>query len=292
MPRGWKGSDPMKNTARLFRRVSALLLCVLLLAVTACTKSGTEPEETTRPDVKLNKKIVSEIKDRGYLIAGCKMDVEGLGLYDEDTKTWSGLETELAYATAAKIFEVSPDEAKKQGLVRFKGVTVADRETKLEEGKIDVMMATYTITKERAKRFAISDSYYTDYIGIMVLDAKEDSNTIGPKGIKSIADLDGKKVGVAKNSTTREDLLNYVNTMNSIKVNPMFFEYASYDQLFEALQNGTIDAFCVDVSILNSYDDKTTKVLSDRFAGQHYGAAVLPENALLLDAVNAAIAEL
>ena len=292
MPRGWKGSDPMKNTARLFRRVSALLLCVLLLAVTACTKSGTEPEETTRPDVKLNKKIVSEIKDRGYLIAGCKMDVEGLGLYDEDTKTWSGLETELAYATAAKIFEVSPDEAKKQGLVRFKGVTVADRETKLEEGKIDVMMATYTITKERAKRFAISDSYYTDYIGIMVLDAKEDSNTIGPKGIKSIADLDGKNVGVAKNSTTREDLLNYVNTMNSIKVNPMFFEYASYDQLFKALQNGTIDAFCVDVSILNSYDDKTTKVLSDRFAGQHYGAAVLPENALLLDAVNAAIAEL
>lgn len=282
----------MKNTARLFRRVSALLLCVLLLAVTACTKSGTEPEETTRPDVKLNKKIVSEIKDRGYLIAGCKMDVEGLGLYDEDTKTWSGLETELAYATAAKIFEVSPDEAKKQGLVRFKGVTVADRETKLEEGKIDVMMATYTITKERAKRFAISDSYYTDYIGIMVLDAKEDSNTIGPKGIKSIADLDGKNVGVAKNSTTREDLLNYVNTMNSIKVNPMFFEYASYDQLFKALQNGTIDAFCVDVSILNSYDDKTTKVLSDRFAGQHYGAAVLPENALLLDAVNAAIAEL
>ncbi len=292
MPRGWKGSDPMKNTARLFRRVSALLLCVLLLAMTACTKSGTEPEETTRPDVKLNKKIVSEIKDRGYLIAGCKMDVEGLGLYDEDTKTWSGLETELAYATAAKIFEVSPDEAKKQGLVRFKGVTVADRETKLEEGKIDVMMATYTITKERAKRFAISDSYYTDYIGIMVLDAKEDSNTIGPKGIKSIADLDGKNVGVAKNSTTREDLLNYVNTMNSIKVNPMFFEYASYDQLFKALQNGTIDAFCVDVSILNSYDDKTTKVLSDRFAGQHYGAAVLPENALLLDAVNAAIAEL
>lgn len=282
----------MKNTARLFRRVSALLLCVLLLAMTACTKSGTEPEETTRPDVKLNKKIVSEIKDRGYLIAGCKMDVEGLGLYDEDTKTWSGLETELAYATAAKIFEVSPDEAKKQGLVRFKGVTVADRETKLEEGKIDVMMATYTITKERAKRFAISDSYYTDYIGIMVLDAKEDSNTIGPKGIKSIADLDGKNVGVAKNSTTREDLLNYVNTMNSIKVNPMFFEYASYDQLFKALHDGTIDAFCVDVSILNSYDDKTTKVLSDRFAGQHYGAAVLPENALLLDAVNAAIAEL
>ena len=282
----------MKNTARRFRRVTALLLCLFLLALTACTKSGTEPEEAARPDVKLNKKIVSEIKERGYLIVGCKTDVEGLGFYDADTKTWSGLETELAWATAAKIFEVSPDQAKEQGLVRFKGVTVADRETKLEEGKIDIMMATYTITKERAKRFAISDSYYTDYIGIMVLDAKEDSNTIGPKGIKSIADLDGKNVGVAKNSTTREDLLNYVNTMNSIKVNPMFFEYASYDQLFKALQNGTIDAFCVDVSILNSYDDKTTKVLSDRFAGQHYGAAVLPENALLLDAVNAAIAEL
>lgn len=281
----------MKRT-NPWRALLALSLCAVLLLMAACTGSKTEPEDEPAAAADLDEAVVEDIKDRGYLVVGCKKDVEGLGFYNADTKEWSGLEVELAYATAAQIFDVSADEAKEKGLVKFKGVTVADRETKLEEGKIDVMMATYTINKERARRFALSDSYYTDYIGIMVLDHKEDSNTLGPKGIKSIADLDGKNVGVAKNSTTREDLLNYVNTMNTIKVNPMFFEYASYDQLFGALQDGTIDAFCVDVSILNSYDDNTTKVLGDRFAGQHYGAAVLPENAKLLDAVNAAIAEL
>ena len=109
--------------------------------------------------------------------------------------------------------------------------------------------------------------------------------------IRSIADLDGRNVAVAKNSTTREHMLNYLNTMNSIKVNPLFFEYSSYDKMFAALKNGTVDVMSVDVSILNGYLDRSTTILGDRFASQHYGAAVMPENGELIEIVNEVIAE-
>ena len=235
--------------------------------------------------------IIDQIKSRGFLVAGCKMDVPDLGLYDSETDTWSGLEVELAWKTAARVFDVSPDEAKEKNLVQFVGVTVADREEKLEQGEVDCLFATYTITKERAERFALSASYYTDYIGLMVRTSGENPNSLGSSEIRSTADLDGKYIGVPRNATTRDDFMRYISTMNTLQVHPIFCEYDSYEHLFKALKDGNIDVMSVDVSILNGYVDSKTKILGDRFAGQHYGAAVKKENAALISVINEVIAE-
>ncbi len=237
---------------------------------------------------------IDALKERGYLIVGAKTDVPGLGFYQEDTDSWEGIEIELAYLTAAKLFDVSAAEAKEQELVHFVGVTVADREQQLEDGTIDLMLATYTITEARGKRFVLSDSYYTDYIGLMVRYSGMDQNpnAMGNSEISSTSDLDGKYVAVAKNSTTREDMLAYLNLMSSDIVNPIFMEFSSYSEMFQALKEGRVDVMSVDVSILNGYVDSTTKILGDRFAGQHYGGAVTPAHADLIRYVNAAIEEL
>ena len=271
-----------------------ILVSVLMCGFWGCGRqtaehSGGQAEPDMQEEAAVNEKLIQTIKERGYLLAGCKMDVPDLSFYDDKTDTWSGLEVELAYQTAAKLFGVSVDEAKEQGLVHFIGVTVADREEKLEQEEVDCLFATYTITKERKKKFAFSDSYYTDYIGLMVKTSGADANSLGTSDIRSIADLDGKKIGVAKNATTRSAFLNYMDTMNSIKTAPIFFEYHSYEALFGALKEGTIDVMAVDVSILNGYVDNSTTILSDRFGGQQYGAAVRRENEKLLDYVNEAI---
>ena len=242
----------------------ALLLAMCLTVLSGC-KPKEATEETPTTPVKINENYLDEIRDKGKLVVGVKTDVPELSYYDKETGEWSGLEVELV------------------------GVTVADREEKLANGDIDLMLATYTKTKERAKKFALSDSYYTSYIGLMVRYTPEDSDSLGSKNIKSLADLDGKIVGVAKNSTTRNDMTNYIATANQLKVSPQFASYSSYEGLYKALKRGDIDVIAVDVSILNGYDDASTKILPDRFAGQHYGAAVLPENAQLLDAVNKVI---
>lgn len=288
-----------KKTARILMA----LLCIsflLLSGICGCAgkadKTPDKQEEIpTDSDVAAGDDsdaagAVQAIKERGYLLAGCKTDVPGLSWYDEKTDTWTGLEVELAYQTAANLFDVSVDEAKERQLVHFTGVTVADREQKLEQKEVDCLFATYTITKERQQKFAFSDSYYTDYIGLMVKTSGTDANSLGTGDIRSIADLDGKKIGVAKNATTRKAFLNYMDTMNTIKTAPVFFEYKSYEAIFQALREGTIDVMAVDVSILNGYADRSTIILNDRFGGQRYGAAVRRENAGLLDYVNAAIA--
>ena len=128
--------------------------CMLLGGCASANKTGGEKkaqvEETkdgedgkakadlgAKEEIKLDESCVKEIKERGYLIVGCKTDVPGLGYYDEKEDSWSGLEVELAYQSAACIFEVSLEEAKEQERVRFVGVTVADREEKLKEGEVD-----------------------------------------------------------------------------------------------------------------------------------------------------------
>lgn len=275
-------NSPCKS---LFTVLLLVAMCLTVLA--GCQpKTGTE-DDTTVTTVKVNQSYVDELKKKGKLVVGVKTDVPELSYYDKDTGEWSGLEVELAYNVGCELFGCTRDELGDR--VELVGVTVANREEKLQNGDIDLMLATYTINKERAKKFALSDSYYMSYIGLMVRYLPEDIDSLGTTNIKSLADLDGKVVGVAKNSTTRKDMINYINTANQLKVTPQFASYGSYEALYKALKKGDIDVIAVDVSILNGYDDSTTKILKDRFAGQHYGAAVLPENAQLLDIVNKVI---
>ncbi|MCM1500279.1 MAG: transporter substrate-binding domain-containing protein [Clostridium sp.] len=265
-------------------------LCCIALVFSACGQANPDTSKSgTEEVVDVNENYVEELREKGHLTVGCKMDVPNLGFYDSETDTWSGLEVELAWQTAANLFEVSVEEAKEQKLVEFVGVTVADREEKLESGEVDCLFATYTITKEREKRFAFSTSYYTDYIGLLVNTSGENANSLGSSEIRSLADLDGKYIGVPRNATTREAFLKYIDTMNAVKVNPIFCEYESYDALFKALKDGNIDVMSVDVSILNGYVDDTTVILGDRFGGQYYGAAVKKENVGLLDFINQAV---
>lgn len=277
-----------------FAAILLALLTVLMLA--GCSKNKTEPAAegtsgATEQEVTLNENILQEIRDRGYLIAGCKADTPRMGFYDEETDSWTGLEVELAWKTAAALFDVTEEEAREKQLLQIVPVTVADREEKLEAGEVDCLFSTYTITDERAKRFDLSNSYYTDYISFLVRHTKEDADTMGGNNINSIADLNGKNIGVASKSTTREAILHFFNTMNDQTINCKFFEYPSYDSLYKALKSGAIDAVAVDVTILEGYVDSTTKILGDRFGAQRYGAAVKKENHALVELINQTLEE-
>ncbi len=273
------------------KKILTIILCALMVLLVGCSASPKPSVNPSAPTVEQNETIIDDIKQKGYLTVGCKTDVPELGYYDKDSDSFSGLEVDLAYKIAAEIFDASVEEVKEKGYLNIIGVTVADREEKLQNDEIDLMLATYTITDERKQKFAISNSYYTDQIGIMVRSGKTDSETIGGSEIKSISDLDGKYIGVPRNATTRLDFINYLDTMNTIKVTPIFCEYESYEVLYNALVNGNIDAMAVDVSILNGYKTSSTKILSARFASQSYGAAAKLENQKLVDLVNDIINE-
>ncbi|MDO4169977.1 MAG: transporter substrate-binding domain-containing protein [Lachnospiraceae bacterium] len=276
------------------KKLSIILafILVLLMSLTGCSgTSTTDHSSTEKKDYTI--KITDDIQtiiDRGYLIVGVKTDVPGFGYYDKETKTYSGMEIDLAYQVAAKIFDTTPDKAKKEKLVTFVKATVENRSTLLVENSVDCVIATYTITSERKKTFAFSDSYYSDAIGIMVKKDYSDNNSLGTGKITSVHKLDGKKVGVAKNADTRAHMLKYFKQRN-YNIAPIFMEYSSYQQLYNALKDGTIDAFAVDTSILNGYVDDGLTILPDRFAQQDYGVAASKDHQGLIDAINIVIDE-
>ena len=212
---------------------------------------------------------VQKIIDRGVLKVGCKADIPKFSLQNTATGEYEGFEDDLAYEIAGSIFGCTADEAKEKKLVEFQGVTAKTRGPLLENGEIDLVIATFTITPERKETYNFSTPYFTDAVGLLVNKSS---------GIESIEDLDGKIIGVAQSSTTKDGFKKYVDE-KGYEVNPQFQEFDGYPALAQALATNQIDCFSVDRAILAGYLNDGNQILQDRFAEQDYGVAAAKENA-------------
>lgn len=259
---------------KYFVLLGALLLSVCVLA--GCAASAPANGSGTVAPSSEPTATLDDLKQRGCIHVAVKTDVPNFGYQNEDG-SFEGLEIDIAYELAAALFEVEPDQAKKDGLVNFVGVTYDERGTVLNTGEADFTIATFSITDDREKQWNFTSAYYTDSLGLMVKKAVIDTNSLGTSAITSISKLDGKIIGVARNTTTREDLLAYLDR-NGLDITPQFMEFGSYSALKKALDAGTIDVFSVDRSILYGYVDNKTTILPDKFAYQDYGIATAKAN--------------
>lgn len=239
-----------------------LLLLVLVLALGTLSLAGCgggeeEPEAeepaAEEPAAELPADVQA-ILDSGTLRVGVKSDVPNFGLQDAATGEFEGMEIDLAYALAERIGLTADD-------VEFEPVTAKTRGPLLDNGQLDVVIATFTIKPERLEQWNFSQPYYQDEVGLLV---KKDS------GIEGLADLDGKTVGVAQGATTR-DAVQVEADAAGITVN--FLEFATYPEINAALESGRIDAFSVDKSILSGYVTDDSVILPDGFSPQDYGIA-------------------
>lgn len=225
---------------------------------------------------------VQKIINAGVLKVGSKIDVPKFGLQNTATGEMEGLEIDLAYEIAGEIFGCTAAEAKERKLVTFQGVTAKTRGPLLDNGEVDLVIATYTITEERKESWNFSTPYYTDAVGLLVL---KDS------GINSILDLDGKIIGVSQGSTTKTGFTAYCEE-KGYDVHPEFEEFDGYPSLAAALAARNIDVFSVDRAILAGYNDDTTIILEDRFAEQEYGVASKLDNKGLAELVEGVVTDL
>ena len=240
---------------------------------TAATSEAAADTTAASDDVSAD---VQKIVDRGVLKVGCKSDVPNFSLQNAATGEYEGFEDDLAYNIAGEIFGCTPEEAKDKKLVEFQGVTAKTRGPLLENGEIDLVIATFTITDERKETYNFSTPYYTDAVGLLV---NNDS------GIESIEDLDGKIIGVAQSSTTKDGFKAYVEE-KGLNVNPEFQEFDGYPALAQALATKQIDCFSVDRAILSGYVNDSNHILDDRFSEQEYGVASAKENTGLAELVD------
>ncbi|QQV79536.1 transporter substrate-binding domain-containing protein [Enterococcus faecalis] len=135
--------------------------------------------------------------------------------------------------------------------VEFVGVTAKKRAVPfLDNGELDMVIATFTITDERKKTYNFTTPYYTDEIGFLV--RKEDN-------FSSMKDLDGKNNRRCTICYDKKKNLEKKAQEEGIK-----FTYQELGFLSRikktALTSKRIDAFSVDKSILSGYVDGKTEI--------------------------------
>jgi polar amino acid transport system substrate-binding protein len=166
---------------------------------------------------------LADAKKKGVLVVGCKDSLPPFGYIDEKTRQIVGYDIDFVNAIA-----------KKMGVkVELKPVTSASRMPQLQESHIDIIAATMTKNAERAKVIDFSHTYF--FTGQKFI-TKKDS-------VKSLKDLENKKIGTAKGSTSEQNVKKAVPSATVLS-------FDDYPQAFLALQQGKVAAVTTDEAIL------------------------------------------
>jgi len=214
---------------------------------------------------------LEEIKARGTLIAGVKDSVVPFGYVDEKTNALVGMDIDICKYIADKLGVA----------LELKPVTSATRIPMLTQGSVDIVAATMTHKFERDETIDFSITYFMDGQKLLV---KKGS------GIKSAADLDGKKVGTAKGSTSEKNIA-------AAQPGCTVLSFEGYPQAFLALSQDKVAAATTDSTILLGLKNSAPnpddyEIVGEFISAEPYGLG-LPENdSKFRDFVNKCLAEM
>ncbi|WP_231699781.1 MULTISPECIES: glutamate ABC transporter substrate-binding protein [Corynebacterium] len=210
------------------------------------------PFGSISPDGRLPEQRVGEIYHRGRIIVGVAQSLNRLGFRNPATGDLDGFEVELAREIARDIFG---DPTK----VEFRFVDSLDRVKALNEGNVDIVMRTMTITRHRQAEVEFSTPYLHVKNRLLVL---EDSD------INSFTDLRTKRVCVARNSTSA-DLIREYGPRELMRTN-------TWTDCLMAMQRHQTDAIFTDDAILSGLQaqDPYTRLIRESTSESDYGVGI------------------
>lgn len=183
-----------------------------------------------------------------------------------------GFDIDMAKALAKKIFG---DESK----LELKEVTSKTRIPMLNQGEIDIIIATMTINEERKKQVDFTDVYF-----------KAGQSLLVKKGsaIKSVTDLKkGNKVLAVKGATSGANV-------KAKSPDVTVLEFDNYQDAFTALKAGQGDALTTDNAILYGMvkQDPNFEVVGGTFTDEPYGMAIKKGDAEFVKYVNTFLSDM
>lgn len=249
---------------------------VAMLSATAlvgCNSETTTENKTDNKKEQAAETTLDKIKERDKLVVGVKYDLNLFGLKNPETGEVEGFDIDIAKGLAKKILG---DENK----IELKEVTSKTRIPMLNNGEIDAIIATMTITEERKKEVDFSDVYFMAGQSLLV---KKDSN------INGIADVnkEGVTVLTAKGSTSAQNI-------RAKAPKATVLEFENYAEAFTALKAGQGDALTTDNALLfgMAKQDPNFRVVDETFSEEPYGIAVRKGDKELLEVINEYLKEI
>ncbi len=211
-----------------------------------------------------------KIKEAGKLKRGGTTANQVFSLINPGTKKVTGFDAGITQLLARYI--LGKDGAEK---VEYIDTTVETRETMVQNGTVDCVIATYSITPKRLEVIDFAGPYYMSGTAIQVRTKDKDSVS-GPK------DLSGKKLVTQANSTGIEAIEKNVPNPGEVQQLP------DNESCVAALKQGRVDAYVLDQGVLlgNSKADKDVTVVGEPFVDDPYGIGLSKEAEGALDFVN------
>lgn len=268
---------------RFLATVMATMMTVGSLA--GCGSSASSSESSTASASSTSsseQRTVEDIKAAGVLKVGAKSDTINIGMINTSTGEYEGYDIDVAYEIAAAIFDCTYDEAVANKLCEFTSVTAKTRGGLLDNGELDCVIASFTVTEERKKSWNFTQQYRLEPVTFMV---SKDS------GVTTLADMDGFIIGVGQGTTTAE-LIEEYQEAKGIEVDYEMQDFQYISDGVAALKTGQIDAYSVDRSGLMAYLDDSLMLTDDAFGIQDIGIALKLGNDELTEYMDNVLTEL
>jgi glutamate transport system substrate-binding protein len=236
---------------RITRWAAAVGALTMALAMAACGgDDGTDSGSSGGG----SKGIVGKASSDKKLTFGVKADQPGLGL--QTGSTYTGFDIEISKIIAKGL---GVDESG----ITWKTTVSANREPYIQQGQVDVVVATYTINDDRKKVVNFGGPYFVAGQDLLV---PTNSTITGPES------LDGKKVCSVSGSTPAKRI-------KSDYPKAQLQEFDSYSKCVTALAGGQVDAVSTDDIILAGYASQDQyagkfKVVGKPFSTEPYGIGV------------------
>ncbi|MCI9871393.1 glutamate ABC transporter substrate-binding protein [Arthrobacter humicola] len=256
--------------AFLTRRKSLLVAAsaALALSLSACGGSSsttTNPPVAEKPSFPADS-TMAKLSSAGKITIGTKFDQPLFGQKGLDGKP-VGFDVEIGKLMAAKL-GIPADK------IEWVETVSANREQFLKQGKVDMIVATYTINDKRKAEVDFAGPYYEAGQALMV---NKDNNSITkPEDVK------GKNVCSVTGSTPASTIVE--------KYGAVLVPAATYSACLEPLRNHQVEAVTTDNVILAGFVSKEPdafKLASDQtFTKEPYGIGLKKDDTAFRTWVN------
>jgi len=187
--------------------------------------------------------LLDQIRSAGVVRVGTRVDNPPHSSFDGQGR-WRGFDNDIAAAIAER-WSVRPEMVKVDELTRI---------SFLQNGKIDLAIASISKTRKRGEQVDFSDTYFFSVQTFLVRKGQ----------IKSYADLVGKRVGASRGSSSignwKAWLVRHGHTGE-----PEIEQFGDKHAALAAVKQGAIAGWTEDYEVLASYagDEATLTVLNE-----------------------------
>ncbi|MEW2633421.1 glutamate ABC transporter substrate-binding protein [Streptomyces sp. NPDC048389] len=290
--RGWGGVASMAAACALIAAATLLPLSrggaelltegpgrAAASAVSAKAESCEAPEASLTPS-SADGPTIEAIKERGKLIVGVDQNSYRWGYRNPVTRGLEGFDIDLARAIAKDVVG-SPDA------VIFRAIPTNQRIPALENGTVDIVVRTMTISCGRVEQVAFSTAYFQ--AGQQVLAPKSSTITGYDES------LTGKRICSAEGSTAYEALernsfgATFKDEHDGLPEDEDLYTVPNQLDCLVRLQQGLVDAIVTDNALAagQAAQDPAVELKGDKpFTTEYYGVATKLGNDDLVRRIN------